>query len=112
MLRLQDKRTGTLKEQLATLRPQLEALRHKKEDRMKQFLEVKRQIANISGEIAATQATDFYPSGGDQDLTLRRLEEYNAQLQKLQRERVGKPSFWEMNIQCNLQLSRLQGLLW
>jgi protein regulator of cytokinesis 1 len=55
---------------------------------MKQFLEVKRQIANISGEIAATQATDFHPSGGDQDLTLRRLEEYNAQLQKLQRERV------------------------
>ncbi|CAM6070002.1 unnamed protein product [Sphagnum tenellum] len=84
---LRDKRTGTLKEQLATLRPQLEALRHKKEDRMKQFLEVKRQIANISGEITATQATDFYPSGGDQDLTLRRLEEYNAQLQKLQRER-------------------------
>jgi hypothetical protein len=79
---------------------------------MKQFLEVKRQIANISGEIAETQATDFYASGGDQDLTLRRLEEYNAQLQKLQRERVGKSSFWEINIQCNLQVSRLQGLLW
>jgi protein regulator of cytokinesis 1 len=79
---------------------------------MKQFLEVKRQIANIAGEITATQATDFYPSGGDQDLTLRRLEEYNAQLQKLQRERVGNPSFWEINIQCDLQVSRLQGLLW
>lgn len=84
---LRDKRRGTLKEQLAIIRPQLEALRHKKEDRAKQVLDVKRQIAHIRGEIAATQASEFYPSGGDQDLTLRRLEEYNAQLQKLQRER-------------------------
>ncbi len=54
-----------------------------------------------------TQATNFYPNGGDQDLTLRRLEEYNVQLQKLQKEKVSKPSLWEINIQCNLQMNRL-----
>jgi protein regulator of cytokinesis 1 len=75
---------------LAIIRPQLEALRHKKEDRAKQVLEVKRQIAHIRGEIAATQASEFYPSGGDQDLSLRKLEEYSAQLQTLQWERVSR----------------------
>ncbi|CAM6043679.1 unnamed protein product [Sphagnum compactum] len=84
---LRDKHRGTLKEQLAIIRPQLEALRHKKEDRAKQVLDVKRQIAHIRGEIAATQASEFYPSGGDQDLSLRKLEEYSAQLQTLQWER-------------------------
>ncbi len=73
---------------MATIRPQLEALRQKKEDRSKQFLEVKRQIASICGEIAATPSADFYQAGGDQDLSLRRLEEYNVQLQVLQKERV------------------------
>jgi protein regulator of cytokinesis 1 len=75
---------------LAIIRPQLEALRHKKEDRAKQVLDVKRQIAHIRGEIAATQASEFYPSGGDQDLSLRKLEEYSAQLQTLQWERVSR----------------------
>ncbi len=74
---------------------------------MKQILEVKTQISHIYGEIVTTQAPKFYPSGGDQDLTLRRLEKYNAQLQKLKRERVSNPSFWEINIQCNLQMSKV-----
>ncbi|KAH9561477.1 hypothetical protein CY35_05G023900 [Sphagnum magellanicum] len=82
-----EKRTGTLREQLATIRPQVEALRQKKEDRAKQFLEVKTQIANICGEIAATPAAGFYLNGGDQDMSLRKLEEYNSQLQVLQQER-------------------------
>jgi hypothetical protein len=56
----------------------LESLQHKKEDQMKQFLEVKRQITHIYGEITTTQATYFYLNGGDQHLTLRRLEEYNV----------------------------------
>ncbi len=76
---------------MATIKPHLEALQRKKEDRAKQFVEVRRQIAHICGEIAATQATtEFFLSGGDQDLTLRRLEECNAQLQTLQRERVSE----------------------
>ncbi|CAK9226298.1 unnamed protein product, partial [Sphagnum troendelagicum] len=86
-----DKHIGTLKEQLATIKPHLEALQRKKEDRAKQFVEVRRQIAHICVEIAGTQATtEFFVSGGDQDLTLRRLEECNAQLQTLQRERVSE----------------------
>ncbi len=45
---------------------------------MKQFLEVKKQISHMYGEIATTHGLKLYPSGGDQDLTLRRLEQYNA----------------------------------
>jgi len=65
MLRLQDKRIGILKEQLAIIKPQLESLWHSKKDQMKKFLEVKRLITHISKEIMATQAIDFYPSGGN-----------------------------------------------
>jgi hypothetical protein len=32
---------------------------------MKKFLEVKKLITHIYKEIMATQAIDFYPSGGD-----------------------------------------------
>jgi len=81
----QKKRTGALREQLATIRPQLEALRQRKEDRAKQFLEAKTQIASICREIATPPAADFYQ--GDQDLSLKRLEDYNVQLQALQKER-------------------------
>ncbi len=82
----QTKRTGALREQLATIRPQLEALRQRKEDRAKQFLEAKTHIASICREIATPPAADFYL--GDQDLSLKRLEDYNVQLQALQKERV------------------------
>jgi chaperonin cofactor prefoldin len=43
----QDKCIGTLKEQLATIKLHLEELHQKKEDRAKQFVEVRRQITYI-----------------------------------------------------------------
>jgi hypothetical protein len=38
----QDKRIGTLKEQLATIKPHLEVLQQKKEDWVKQFVGVRK----------------------------------------------------------------------
>lgn len=84
---LQDKRAGSLKEQLEAVGPQLEELRQKKDERARQFVDVKGQIAKICGEIAGSVPGEFYPIG-DQDLSLRRLEEYQAQLQSLQKEKV------------------------
>ncbi len=43
----QDKRIGTLKEQLATIKPHLEVLQQKKEDWVKQFVGVRKQITHI-----------------------------------------------------------------
>lgn len=83
----QEKRTGSLKEQVAAIGPHLEELRQRKEDRAKQFSEVKTQIAKICGEIAGSHYGDMY-ADEDQDLTLRRLEEYHAQLATLQKEKV------------------------
>jgi protein regulator of cytokinesis 1 len=76
-----------LKEQVAAIGPHLEELRQRKEDRAKQFSEVKTQIAKICGEIAGSHYGDMY-ADEDQDLTLRRLEEYHAQLATLQKEKV------------------------
>jgi protein regulator of cytokinesis 1 len=79
-----------LKEQVAAVAPQLEELRQKREDRAKQFVDVKSQIQKIVSEIAGnTVAADAgLFSDSDEDLTLRRLDEYHAQLQTLQKEKV------------------------
>lgn len=85
-----EKRLGTLKEQLAAVQPQLKDLRSKKEERMQQFDEVKAQIQRIAAEISgvspAKEAT-AHPAVTEQDLSLRRLDEYHAQLQTLQKEK-------------------------
>ncbi|CAM6085418.1 unnamed protein product [Calypogeia fissa] len=84
-----EKRSGTLKEQVAAVAPQLEELRQKREERAKQFVDVKSQIQKIVSEITgnslAADAGLF--SNSDDDLTLRRLDEYHAQLQTLQKEK-------------------------
>lgn len=84
---MQERRGGTLKEQVASIGPHLEELRKRKEERAKQFAEVKTQIANICGEIAGSNYGDMY-SGEEHDLTIRRLEEYHVQLATLQKEKV------------------------
>ncbi|KAL3676137.1 hypothetical protein R1sor_026085 [Riccia sorocarpa] len=83
-----EKRSGTLKEQVAAVAPQLEELRVKREERVRQFVDVKTQIQKIIGEISGTPVTDnAFIDAVDADLTLRRLEEYHAQLQTLQKEK-------------------------
>ena len=82
----QEKRSGTLKEQVAAIGPQLEELRRRKEDRARQFLEVKTEIARICAEIAGNYGEVYVPE--EKDLTLRRLDEYHGQLATLQKEKV------------------------
>lgn len=87
-----DKRSATtLKEQLLAVHPQLELLRKKKGDRLKQFADVKGQIQNILIEIAGAaqlgEATVF-TTAVEQDLSAERLEEYHTHLQALQNEKA------------------------
>ncbi|OMO60832.1 Microtubule-associated protein, MAP65/Ase1/PRC1 [Corchorus capsularis] len=86
-----EKKMASLKEKLASVTPLLEDLRMKKEERMKQFADITSQIEKISGEISGYN----YPSDTmissltleEQDLSLRRLTEFQTHLQTLQKEK-------------------------
>lgn len=82
----QEKRTGTLKDQVAAIGPQLEELRRRKAERARQFVEVKTKIAKICEEIAGTYGEVNVPD--EKDLTLERLNDYHGQLEALQKEKV------------------------
>ncbi|KAG0629549.1 hypothetical protein M758_1G111600 [Ceratodon purpureus] len=83
-----EKRPGTLKDQVAAIGPHLEELRRRKEDRARQFLEVKTEIAEICEEIAGNYGElGEVDVPEEKDLTLRRLDDYHGQLETLQKEK-------------------------
>lgn len=87
-LGIPEKTSGTIKEQLADIAPALEQLWKQKEERVKEFLDVQSQIQKICGEIAGNLSLgDQAPSVDESDLTLKKLDEYQAQLQELQKEK-------------------------
>lgn len=86
---LPEKPTGTLKEQLAAITPALEQLWQQKEERIKQFLDVQVQIQRICGEISGKLQLNeaITPKVDDQDLSLKKFDEFHLQFQELQREK-------------------------
>nr|CAD1822920.1 unnamed protein product [Ananas comosus var. bracteatus] len=64
-----DKSSGTIKEQLASIAPVLEQLCKQKEERIKEFTDVQSTVID------------------EEDLSLKKLDEYNFQLQELQKEK-------------------------
>ena len=70
----------------------LEDLKKKKDERLKQFADVKAQIEKISGEISELHYLNNGLSSTtvaeEQDLSLRRLTEYQTQLRALQKEKA------------------------
>ncbi|KAH9322179.1 hypothetical protein KI387_016818, partial [Taxus chinensis] len=87
---LPEKPIGTLKEQLAAITPVLEKLWQQKEERIKQFLDVQVQIQRICGEVAGKlqlNEASKTPKVDDQDLSMKRLDEFHFRLQELQREK-------------------------
>jgi len=84
-----EKRAGSLKEQLDSITPALQEMRLRKEERLNQFRGVQGQIQKISAEIAGN--SDNEPSTivvNENDLSLKRLEEYQNELQRLYNEKV------------------------
>ncbi|XP_019417768.1 PREDICTED: 65-kDa microtubule-associated protein 8 [Lupinus angustifolius] len=83
-----EKRKGTLKEQLDSITPALREMRLRKEERLKQFRCVLGQIQKISSEITGNSVNA--PSSivvNENDLSLKRLEEFQNELQRLCNEK-------------------------
>ncbi|XP_020230604.1 65-kDa microtubule-associated protein 1 [Cajanus cajan] len=88
-MEMPDKTSGTIKEQLESIAPILEQLWQQKEERIKEFSDVQLQIqkicAEITGDLNPEQAGTF--AVDESDLSLKKLDEYQSQLQELQREK-------------------------
>lgn len=82
-----EKTSGTIKEQLAAIAPALEKLWEQKDDRIKEFFDVQSQIQKISSEIAGTREQVESLTVDESDLSLKKLDEFQAQLQELQKEK-------------------------
>ncbi|MCH99367.1 microtubule-associated protein 1-like, partial [Trifolium medium] len=80
--------SGTIKEQLAAIAPVLEQLWQLKEQRIKDILDVQSQILKLRGEITGCLNLNDVPAVDESDLTLKKLEEYQSELQELQKEKV------------------------
>ncbi|KAG6783137.1 hypothetical protein POTOM_012575 [Populus tomentosa] len=81
-----EKMSGTLKEQLDAITPALREMRLRKEQRMNQFRSVQGQIQKISAEIAGQSVYDDSITNvivNENDLSLKKLEEYQIELQRL-----------------------------
>lgn len=86
-----EKMTGTLKEQLNSITPALKEMQLRKEERLTKFRVVQGQIHKISAEIAGwTEYSDLSSAVAvnENDLSLKKLEEYQSELQRLHSEKV------------------------
>ncbi|KAL2496031.1 65-kDa microtubule-associated protein 1 [Forsythia ovata] len=79
--------SGTIKEQLAAIAPALEKLWKQKEERIKEFSDVQSQIQTICAEIVGASEEVESPTVDETDLSLKKLDEFQAQLQDLQKEK-------------------------
>lgn len=83
--------TGALKEQIASITPALREMQLRKQERLKQFRAVQGQIQKILAEIAGELEYETAPSHvltNEKDLSLKKLEEYQCELQRLLKEKV------------------------
>ncbi|KAJ3677056.1 hypothetical protein LUZ60_002780 [Juncus effusus] len=81
----------SLRDQMANVTPLLETLRQRREERIRQFTEIKGQIDKIRAELADLDPKKFVTSAGTendaQDFSVRRLSEYQAELKALHKEK-------------------------
>ncbi|KAJ1259882.1 hypothetical protein BS78_10G189900 [Paspalum vaginatum] len=88
-----DKTHGTIKEQLAAISPSLEILCRKRESRVKEFADVQLQIQTLHSEIAGNLQVGEHletPHVNEDDLSLRKLNEFLSELQALQKEKSNR----------------------
>ena len=67
--------------------PALQEMRMRKEERVNQFLDVQTQIQKITSEIAGRSEYSSVVVN-ENDLSLKKLEEYQNELQRLRSEKV------------------------
>ncbi|KAK7273560.1 hypothetical protein RIF29_14616 [Crotalaria pallida] len=107
-----EKRSESLKEKLALVTPLLEDLKKRKDERLKQFADIEAQIEKISGEISGlypgNSAVSSTKVSDEQDLSLRRLNEYQTHLRTLQKEKSDR---LQKVLQCVNEVHCLCGVL-
>ncbi|MQL85025.1 hypothetical protein Taro_017537 [Colocasia esculenta] len=86
-IRQSNQKSGSLKEELKEILPQLEEMRTRKSERWNQFLEVLDQIRKITNEIKPGEFNSSKMVVDESDLSMKRLEELHRQLQALQKEK-------------------------
>ncbi|KAJ7945545.1 65-kDa microtubule-associated protein 8 [Quillaja saponaria] len=83
-----EKMAGTLKEQLDSIIPELKELWLRKEERVSQFRAVQGQIQKICAEIAGqSDESSSITIVNENDLSLKKLEEYQIELERLHNEK-------------------------
>ncbi|KAJ6799025.1 65-kDa microtubule-associated protein 1-like isoform X1 [Iris pallida] len=85
-----EKSSGTIKDQLAAISPALEQLCKQKEERIKELGDIQSQIQIIHSEISGTlkigkKVTTL--AVDEDDLSLKMLDDFQSQLQELQKEK-------------------------
>ncbi|KAK9934384.1 hypothetical protein M0R45_021530 [Rubus argutus] len=107
-----EKMAGTLKEQLDSITPALREMRLRKEDRVNKFRTVQGQIQKISAEIAGQSEYENSSSDvkvNENDLSLKKLEEYQTELQRLHNEKNERLKRVEKYISSIQKLSSILG---
>ncbi|KAG9454810.1 hypothetical protein H6P81_007714 [Aristolochia fimbriata] len=84
-----DKMKGTLKQQMSAIKPVLDDLCMKKEQRLVEFVNTRIQILKIQGEIEGRDghSNSTTPPLDERDLSLKKLAELKASLEELQRDK-------------------------
>ncbi|KAL9225584.1 hypothetical protein vseg_001489 [Gypsophila vaccaria] len=87
-IRQTEQNAGSLNEELSTILPELDEMRKRKAERKHQFIDIVRQIQKVSTEIFGSAGQNSLQAVvDDNDLSLRRFEELQKQLQSLQSEK-------------------------
>ncbi|XWS69244.1 hypothetical protein CRYUN_Cryun04dG0162600 [Craigia yunnanensis] len=108
-----EKMSGTLKQQLDSITPALRDMRLRKEERVNQFQAVQGQIQKISAEIAGQSEYDDSITNvrvNENDLSLKKLEEYQNELQRLRNEKNNRLQQVEKYIAAVHNLSATLGM--
>ncbi|XP_028771967.1 65-kDa microtubule-associated protein 8-like [Neltuma alba] len=105
-----EKRAGTLKEQLKSITPALQEMCSRKEERLNQFRAVQEQIQKVKAEIAgkSEEATSSI-AVNESDLSLKKLDEYQTELQRLYKEKNERLKKVERYIEVIHNLSNILG---
>ncbi|KAI3868034.1 hypothetical protein MKX03_035250 [Papaver bracteatum] len=93
---------GTLKDQISAIKPVLEDLRCKKDERVKEFQKIQSQIVQLLAQLAGNAHHDNSsdPQIDECDLTMVKLGELKSQLQELQREKTARVQKVNGHISC------------
>ncbi|KAK8615785.1 hypothetical protein V6N13_017365 [Hibiscus sabdariffa] len=108
-----EKMSGTIKQQLDSITPALRDMRLRKEERVNQFQVVQGQIQKISAEIAGQSEYDDSITNvtvNENDLSLKKLEEYQNELQRLHDEKNNRLQQVEKYIAAVHNLSATLGM--